>query len=63
MEEDLEDYQDHIDEFGDDQPDEDVQELMASYGLDEETAEEARDLMDEYGVDEDEAVELAEEGF
>jgi len=63
MEKDLEDYQDHIDEFGDDQPDEDVRKLMDDYNLDEDTAEQARELMDEYGLDEDDAVNIAEEGL
>jgi len=45
------------------QPDEEIQELMESHDLDEDTAEQVREAMDEYGVDEDDAVELVEEGL
>ena len=42
-------------------PDEEIQELMDDYDLDEDTAERVREVMEEYGVDEDDAVELVEE--
>jgi division protein CdvB (Snf7/Vps24/ESCRT-III family) len=44
-------------------PDEEIQELMESHDLDEDTAEQVQEAMDEYGVDEDDAVELVEEGL
>ena len=42
--------------------DEEVQELIRDYDLDEETAELIREIMDEYGVDEATAIELMEGG-
>jgi len=43
-----------------DQPDEEVQELMENHGLDEDTAERVRDIINEHSLDEDEAIELEE---
>ena len=44
----------------DEAPDEEVQELMESHDLDQDTAERVQEIMEEYGVDEDDAVELEE---
>ena len=41
-------------------PDEEVQELMESHDLDQDTAERVHEVMEELGVDEDEAVEIEE---
>ncbi len=43
-----------------DAPDDEVQELMKTYDLEQDTAEHVQEIMDEYGLDEDEAVELEE---
>jgi len=55
----VENYQNETNEA----PEEEVQELMGSHDLDEDTAEQVREVMDEYGVDEDDAVELVKEGL
>jgi division protein CdvB (Snf7/Vps24/ESCRT-III family) len=45
----------------DDDPTEEVVELMKSHDLDKEEAEHVQEIMEEYGLDEDDAVELADE--
>jgi len=44
-------------------PDEEIQELIKSHDLDEETAERVQELIDEGIDDEDLAVEIAQEGL
>ena len=44
-------------------PDQEIQELMESEGLDEDTAKQVQELMDEYGVDESDAIELIDAGL
>ena len=43
------------------EPEEEIKQLMEDHGIDEDTAEKAQQLIDEEGLDEGEAVELAEE--
>lgn len=50
-------------DYDDEEPDEEIQELMENHDLDEDTAEQVRDAMNELGVDEDDAIELVEEGL
>ena len=45
----------------DNDPTEEVAELMESHDLDKEEAEHVQEIMEEYGLDEDDAVELADE--
>lgn len=44
----------------DEEPDEDVRELIENHDLDQDTAERVQEIMEDLGVDEDDAVELEE---
>ena len=44
----------------DNAPDEEVQEIMESHDLDQDTAERVQEIIEDLGVDEDDAVELEE---
>lgn len=45
----------------DDLPDEEVEELMENYDLEQEEAEHVQEIMEEHGLDEEDAVELKDD--
>lgn len=51
----------YFSEDADDEPDEEILELMENHDLDQEEAENVQRIMDEEGLDEDDAVELKDE--
>lgn len=48
-------------EDGDDEPDEEILELMENHDLDQDEAENVQRIMDEEGLDEDDAIELKDD--
>ena len=44
-------------------PDDEVQDIMKSYDLDEDVARQVLEVMEEHSIDEESAVELVEEGL